>query len=665
MSNVQCAVVDAKSPPRIGPGSELTLLVKLGRQITTQPEITVKKGKNAIKQIDIQGGTAGRLAVTPETGELEPSGGGLDISTDEFQLVLYFSTRLEDLREIKDDGVELVLTVNDCGKDKSDITISQPVIVEGLTPQQPVISRKDSVPTEYTRNIERFDVIQKTAEALKFENYARAIDDLLCKGTADEGYRSKANNLLRGRALPFTGDDAYRVLKAATEAYLLWQGTADLKDVSYNAELAARIGAVGGIVPDEKDSDPEKLRYYQLVYARLPNEQLKKQVFPAYDDSYGKLDLFDERYKPNKAGDENPSWVFKKAENVGSQHPDRSPRSEADAPRYCIGLMQDRMRRPLMVELIWSYWHEQAMLAQTMYAIRNRVQNVSENAARDPLSNLEIGPLRPLNTLLWTWIQDEQHRLTVSRRNFEYEHQYGLSLRGRALRNLQPVDRRSRFLEAFHNLLYLATVYFKEDDDTNRKADAFPILHALKEVHFLLSEGAHNQFGELPVTARIEMMIEQWLLARPEFQRFLPTRESIAYPEAWMGSVDAMKTVQGWHSTSVIFFSDLARFGEMLLLSIRYEAWSEISDRVMAANWARMARNPIQGYIHAYRIVTGVDLQLEASGISAEDRRRDPAVLIQQRWAEQQQQGNVRPAQPRLTPAPTAGNIQPRPRGKA
>lgn len=662
MSNVQCAVVDAKSPPRIGPGSELTLLVKLGREITKLTSITVNKGKNAIKQIDVQGGPDGRFDVNPETGELAPSCKGLDISTGEFQLVLYFSTRLEDLREIKDDGVELVLTVNE---NKSVITISQPVIVEGLTPQQPVISRKDSVPTEYTRNIERFDVIQKTAEALKFENYARAIDDLLCKGTADEGYRSKANNLLRGRALPFTGDDAYRVLKAATEAYLLWQGTADLKEVSYNAELAARIGAVGGIVPDEKDSDPEKLRYYQLVYARLPNEQLKKQVFPAYDDSYGKLDLFDATYKPKSNDGANPSWVFKKAESEKFPHPDRSPRSEADAPRYCIGLMQDRMRRPLMVELIWSYWHEQAMLAQTMYAIRNRVQNVSENAARDPLSNLEIGPLRPLNTLLWTWIQDEQHRLTVSRRNFEYEHQYGLSLRGRALRNLQPVDRRSRFLEAFHNLLYLATVYFKEDDDTNRKADAFPILHALKEVHFLLSEGAHNQFGELPVTARIEMMIEQWLLARPEFQRFLPTRESIAYPEAWMGSVDAMKTVQGWHSTSVIFFSDLARFGEILLLSIRYEAWSEISDRVMAANWARMARNPIQGYIHAYRIVTGVDLQLEASGISAEDRRRDPAVLIQQRWAEQQQQGNVRPAQPRLTPAPTAGNIQPRPRGKA
>jgi hypothetical protein len=313
------------------------------------------------------------------------------------------------------------------------------------------------------------------------------------------------------------------------------------------------------------------------------------------------------------------------------------------------------MRRPLMVELIWSYWHEQAMLAQTMYAIRNRVQNVSENAAGDPLAHLEIGPLRPLNTLLWTYIQDEQHRLTVSRRNFEYEHQYGLSLRGKALRALQPVDRRSRFLEAFHNLLYLASVYFKEDDDTNRKADAFPVLHALKEVHFLLSEGAHNQFGELPVTSRIEMMMEQWLLSRPEFQRFLPTRESIAYPEGWMGSVDAMKTLQGWTSTSVMFYTDLARFGEMLLLSIRYEAWSEIIDRDMAANWAKMFRNEIQGYTHAYRIVTGVDLQHDGSATAAEDRRRDPAVLIQQRWEEQRREGNARSSQIRVAGAPTAG----------
>ena len=55
-------------------------------------------------------------------------------------------------------------------------------------------------------------------------------------------------------------------------------------------------------------------------------------------------------------------------------------------------------------------------------------------------------------------------------------------------------------------------------------ADGFPLLNALKEVHLLLAEGAHNQFGDLPWTARVEMLIQQWLLARPEMREFLQGR---------------------------------------------------------------------------------------------------------------------------------------------
>jgi len=38
-------------------------------------------------------------------------------------------------------------------------------------------------------------------------------------------------------------------------------------------------------------------------------------------------------------------------------------------------------------------------------------------------------------------------------------------------------------------------------------ADAFPVLNALREVHLLLAEGAHNQYGDLPWTARHEMLM--------------------------------------------------------------------------------------------------------------------------------------------------------------
>ena len=110
-------------------------------------------------------------------------------------------------------------------------------------------------------------------------------------------------------------------------------------------------------------------------------------------------------------------------------------------------------------------------------------------------------------------------------------------------------------------------------------ADGFPVLNALKEVHLILSQGAHNQFGDLPSTARIEMLMQQWLLARPEFREFLPTRIMVAYPEPWMDRVDAMKKLQGWTDTSVLHFRNLGMFGEQILLSIRYGDWNDVDDR--------------------------------------------------------------------------------------
>ena len=142
----------------------------------------------------------------------------------------------------------------------------------------------------------------------------------------------------------------------------------------------------------------------------------------------------------------------------------------------------------------------------------------------------------------------------------------------------------------------------------------------------ILSQGAHNQFGDLPSTARVEMLMQQWLLARPEFREFLPTRIMVAYPEPWMDRVDAMKKLQGWTDTSVMHFHALASFGEQLILSIRYGNWSVLFEPVQAFNWARLLRPQIQGYSHAYRAVTGVDLGTELS-----DTKVD-ATLPSRRW---------------------------------
>jgi hypothetical protein len=275
---------------------------------------------------------------------------------------------------------------------------------------------------------------------------------------------------------------------------------------------------------------------------------------------------------------------------------------------FCTGALTPQVDCPCLIELIWSYWHEEGMLVQSMNTISRRFQNVRGPADRDPLAHLEIDPLRPLNNFLWSYIQDEQNLLTVRRRAYEYDHHYGLTTYGKAVPTLRPADSRSKFLEGFHNLLHLTSIFYKEDNDTTVIADGFPLLNALREVHLLLAQGAHNQFGDLPWNARAEMMVQQWLLARPEMRDFLQSRAMVPYTEAWMPQVDTMKTLQGWSDVTVTHFRDLGVYGEQILLGIRYGDWIDLNDENYAKNWARYWRPEIQAYLHAYRAVTGVDL---------------------------------------------------------
>ena len=294
-------------------------------------------------------------------------------------------------------------------------------------------------------------------------------------------------------------------------------------------------------------------------------------------------------------------------------------------------LIAARINEPCLIELIWSYWMEEGMLVQTMNAVAQRFQNVRAGGERDPLMNLEIDPLRPLNNLLWGFIQDELNRLSVRRRAYEYAHHYGLTLYGKAASGLRVAESRSKFLEAFHNLLFQTSVFFKEDFQTTVIADGFPLLNSLREVHLILAQGAQNQFGDLPWTARVEMLLMQFMLSRREIHDFLQARIMVPYREPWEAQVDAMKTMQGWTDVTVSHFRDLAVYGEQLLLSIRYGDWIADNDEYSAINWARYFRPEIQGYLHAYRAVTGIDLT-NADTVDA----TIPGILLRKRMAAQQ-----------------------------
>jgi hypothetical protein len=410
--------------------------------------------------------------------------------------------------------------------------------------------------------------------------------------------------------LPFPGVDAYRRLKSATEAFLMVNCgvMVDLNELLADIDLDEEASRVE--LPPGQQGDP--VAFLSKLWRRYLVD-----VNGTPDAALPYLAICREKLPDVPLSDE---------------HNHRSGR-RID----CVGIIREKLAFPCFLELIWNYWHEEGMLVQTLNYISQRFQNVG-GAERDPLQNLELDPLRPLNNLLWGYIQDEQNRLSVVRRASEYAHQYGFGLHGRALTGMRSAEHRSKFLESFHNLLHQCTQFFRQDDDTTVVADGFGVLNSIKETHYLLAQGAHNQFGELPSTARQEMLMQQWLLSRPEMREFFGGRVMVPYPEAWMDRVDAMKALQGWTDISVVHFHDLGVFGEQLLLSLRYGGWSLANNPAQAANWARYWRPEIQGYIHAYRAVTGVDLTAEVTdpqGLS--QRYVPPSVHLRNRLAAQTQ----------------------------
>ncbi|HET8960649.1 hypothetical protein [Nocardioides sp.] len=296
----------------------------------------------------------------------------------------------------------------------------------------------------------------------------------------------------------------------------------------------------------------------------------------------------------------------------------------AQFPR--IGLPRDAKTAYLpAVELLYNYWLEQGGLVQTLLEILARFQN-RRNRGRAPLDRFDVTPLMPLRNKLWGYAEDEVHRMTVRRRAVEYEYEYGLSLIGRAVpRPSTVVERRHGFLEAFHQVLFLAHRYFKELDDLTVQADAFPLYRALRDCHIVLSQGTQNQYGEMAVAARAEFLVMQSILAEPQMREFLGGRPMTPYPEPWMDRVDAMKSIQGWTDVSIMHFNDLAVIGEQLVLTIRLGSWADTGvNGTHAATWAQAFRSAIQQYAAAYRTATGVDL-------SREPNAQPPAILLARR----------------------------------
>lgn len=478
---------------------------------------------------------------------------------------------------------------------------------------QRALTREVEVPDEDLR-VFWMSVLLHT-ESIAFPRFQEFVARVLgSDGPHDEAPDQLNDGLQRlRRTHPIPGTDLYNLLKTAAEAFLLLEG---------------------GVAT----ADPQG-RWANNLTVRVP-----RHPETGAQDSAGTIPSGVNRLLPQRA------MTYKEAEKHLMAFLGADSRSylRAILPSVFpdgvvnVGTTSTLWERrfvsaPPLLELIWSYWMEEGMLSQTMNAIALRFQNVRRAAGRDPLAELELDTLRPLSGFIWGYIQDEPHRLSLVRRAYEYNHHYGLTLFGRAVPELRPADARSHFIERFHTLLRECDLFIKQDNDMTINPDAFAVLSSLKEVHLALSEGAHNQFRDLPWTARAEMLLQQWMISRREMREFLRGRLMVAYPEQWMGGVDAMKRMQGWHEPSSIVFNDLARYGERLLISVRYVAWNAIGDQAFAKAWVRFWKEEIQGYIHAYQVVTGVNLTdtpVVAARTRDDGRFLPPAVHLRQRLLE-------------------------------
>jgi hypothetical protein len=555
-------------------------------------------GANTGSQETGQGGTQGEIAareVVWRARDVQPGRYTVRVTTpageSEQATIAVHAQPVTPTERVHEDLEELV-----------HVDLQEPVHVDLQEPVRVNLQHADIRPTA---DMALWDLIKLGTEALSFRHYADWMKFLFCgtelPETAFSGRdRMRMDNFVsRDRqpaSLPFPDMEGYKVLVAATQAFL-----------EFNCEVVDDLPALS------------------------LSEQTSQELGLESGDNLRSLWR---RYVENTGG--TLPYLDRVRRNLGDDVKLTRDRMEGE---LCDRILERKFTSPCLLELIHTYWHEEGMLIQTVNAICMRFQNRRRLEGPDPLANLATDPLRPLSSLLWGYIQDEQHRLTVPRRAYEYDSEYGLTLVGQAVPRVRAAESRSGFLAAFHDLLHRASVFYKEDDDTTIIADAFPVLSALGEVHLLLAEGANNQWRGLTWTARCEMLIQQWLLARPEFREFLPTRVMVAYPEPWMDRVDAMKRMQGWTGTSVRYFRDLARFGEQLLLSIRYGDWSNVTNRDQAANWCRSWRQEVQWYIHAYQSVTGVDLSADMADVrqaeQAQARALPPAFHLQRRLAEQ------------------------------
>ena len=272
-------------------------------------------------------------------------------------------------------------------------------------------------------------IIRNRTDAISFSNYRDFIDDVMGTGRVPPAPRGQE------RQVAFRGANAYLLLKYATEFFLMHEaGVLDLD----------RIADDGGFAGAARLESDEAMASIEQAFEEDSGERYEEQRRLGRRVSVAELRRLRSAYY-EQLKDENVA-VLPYLKIIRDRLKDIPLKSPTELPRSAYGILRSHLTGPLAMELIWSYWHEEGMLVQTLNAILARFQNRKLVEGPDPLARFDLDPLRPLNNLFWGWAQDEFNRLTVRRRAFEYDHEYGLMLFGKSISALESSVSRSYFL---------------------------------------------------------------------------------------------------------------------------------------------------------------------------------------------------------------------------
>lgn len=491
-----------------------------------------------------------------------------------------------------------------------------------MPPLQVMLMRSAASPTD---DQALWTAIRNRSEALSFDRYLSFIYRVLCTDSAADsavcGNADSASAMVSAiasrraelAAQPgIYGPDAFQLLKMATSAYLRFAS-----GIAVRPPQDPRTGTIV-TTPPPPGSAPEP----NSVYATIPGEASRLGRSITYNEAQEALTTYLQSQVGGIGGVALPYLKRVAHALLESGSP-----VEGGMP-WCDELLHQRMTCPMAIELIYSYWCDEAALSQAMNAIMLRFQN-RRTGPSDPLGPLTLSPLRPMSNLLWGCVQDVPNQLSVARLGHEYEYEYGFSLRGRAADDLAPVESRTQFIEFFHRLLQQAVEFYKADANTTVVADGFNVLQTLKQLHVVLAMSANNQVAELKLQARVEALCKMYLLSRPEMGEFLRGRPMVPYPARYIAPLEDMWRLFGWGPEGqVSHFHNLSAFGETLLLTIRWADWSVMNDHASAVNWLRFFRPEIQSYIHSYQAVTGVDLGAGDDSRKGQLRFVPPSTLL-------------------------------------